>query len=188
KDGTARPASGAWDLGAYQSTPNAALTLSSPKGGATVSGASVPVAASVSGLLPALAVQFQVDGANLGTSLLLPPYQVNWDSTKAANGTHTLSAVATDLLGNQTLSNPISVVVNNTVAPVLGSLSVGRSGSAISLSWPSTLDGYQLECQSMLTLNGAWATVTSTPTLIGSDYVVNEPAAMDGKIYRLRHP
>lgn len=188
KDGTPRPASGSWDLGAYQSLPNAALALSSPQNGSTVSGSSVLVTATAAGLLPSLAIQFKLDGQDLGTALLLSPYQVTWDTTKTANGTHTLTAIGTDLLGNQTLANPISVIVANTVAPVLGKLSVGQSGSSIRITWPKTLSGYQLEYKSMLTLNTTWTAVTGTPALVGTNYVLTEPTGTDGKIYRLRHP
>src|SRR5713101_1521009 len=73
------------------------VTMSSPASG------TVPVSASVSiiGLLTVQSVQFRLDGANLGAADTSAPYSVSWNTTGAANGSHTLTAVARDLLGVQ---------------------------------------------------------------------------------------
>jgi len=95
------------------------VTITSPASGSTVSGA-VPVSASVSivGALTVSSVQFQLDGANLGAPDTSAPYSVSWDTTGAANGSHTLSAVARDgLLGLQFTSAPVTVTVNNAPPP-----------------------------------------------------------------------
>jgi hypothetical protein len=183
KDGVARPASENWDLGAYQYAGNAGMVLSSPAVNATVSGASVPVQASLSGLPGTQTVQYQVDGANLGGSLLLPPFQFAWDSTSVSNGMHSLSAVATDLLGNQIVARPVAVLVNN--GPPALSLAPSGAGT-IKISWPSSPGNYQLESKSMLSLKAPWTAVTNVPTLVGAAYEVIEPTVPQGKIYRLR--
>jgi hypothetical protein len=61
-------------------------------------------------------VQFRVDGASFGTEVLVPPYEVLWDTTGAVGGRHTLTAVARDAAGNQTASSAITVVVSNPVS------------------------------------------------------------------------
>jgi hypothetical protein len=65
------------------------LSLSSPLAG-TVSGV-VPFVVSASDSSGSPAIQFKVDGQPWGSS---------WDTTKVANGTHLVSATATDLSGN----------------------------------------------------------------------------------------
>ena len=45
-------------------------------------------------------VQFKLDGANLGSEDTSAPYAVTWNTATAANGPHTLSAVARDAAGN----------------------------------------------------------------------------------------
>jgi hypothetical protein len=95
------------------------VTMSSPASGSTVSG-TVPVSASVSivGALTVSSVQFQLDGANLGAPDTSAPYSVSWDTTGAANGSHTLRAVARDgLLGLTFTSAPVTVTVANNAPP-----------------------------------------------------------------------
>ena len=45
------------------------------------------------------------------------PYSVAWDTTAAANGAHTLSAVARDAAGNTRTATTVSVTVSNTGPP-----------------------------------------------------------------------
>ena len=59
-------------------------------------------------------MQFKLDGANLGFSVLGPPYNSAWDTTTVTNGPHTLTAVAFNRENDQTTSGPVTVVVNNT--------------------------------------------------------------------------
>jgi hypothetical protein len=63
------------------------------------------------------AVQFQLDGLPIGAPVTLDSpvtkYSLSWDSGTVANGTHTLTATATDTAGNTTTSNGIAVTVSN---------------------------------------------------------------------------
>jgi glucose/arabinose dehydrogenase/PKD repeat protein len=97
------------------------VSITSPAAGATVS--QVPtVSATASDAVGVASVQFFADGASLGTDFN-PPYIVPWNTTGLTNGSHTLSAVARDLAGNQTTSAavPVSTLnpgfVNEVVVP-----------------------------------------------------------------------
>ena len=94
------------------------VNMTSPASGSTVSG-TVTVSASVTviGLLTVQGVQFKLDGANLGAQDTSAPYSVSWNTTFASNGSHTLTAVATDVLGLQFTSNPVTVNVANAPPP-----------------------------------------------------------------------
>src|SRR5712671_2105984 len=94
------------------------VTITSPGSGSSVSG-TTPVNASVSivGSLTVSSVQFRLDGANLGARDTSAPYSVSWNTTATSNGSHTLTAVATDLLGVQFTSSPVTVTVNNAPPP-----------------------------------------------------------------------
>src|SRR6266700_7875558 len=94
------------------------VTMTSPDSGSTVSG-TVPVSASVSviGLITVRGVQFQLDGANLGAEDTSSPYSVSWNTTTTGNGSHTLTAVARDLLGIQYTSDAVTVTVSNAPPP-----------------------------------------------------------------------
>src|SRR6266853_1368328 len=94
------------------------VTITSPGSGSTVAN-TVPVSASVSvvGSLTVASVQFKLDGANLGALDTSAPYSVSWNTTTAGNGSHTLTAVARDILGVQCTSAPVKVTVNNAPPP-----------------------------------------------------------------------
>jgi hypothetical protein len=89
--------------------------ITSPAGGATVSG-TVNVTANASDDVGVLGVQFKLDGVNLVAEDTTAPYAVSWNTTTTTNGSHTLTAVARDVL-NQTTSAPIDVTISNTVLP-----------------------------------------------------------------------
>ena len=88
------------------------VAITTPTNGATVSGR-VTVSANASDNVAVAKVQMQVDGANTGAALTSAPYQYTLDTTVLSNGTHTLTAVATDTSNNAGRSAPIAVTVNN---------------------------------------------------------------------------
>jgi hypothetical protein len=88
------------------------VSLSTPANGATVSSA-ISVAATATDNVAVVGVQFRLNGANLGAEDATAPYSVTWDTTTAANGPHTLVAVARDAAGNLSTSSARTVTVNN---------------------------------------------------------------------------
>jgi len=88
------------------------VSISSPAGGATVSGTTT-VSASASDNIGVAGVQFLLDGAALGAEDSASPYAVSWNTTAAGNGSHTLTATARDAAGNRTTSAPVTVTVSN---------------------------------------------------------------------------
>jgi hypothetical protein len=88
------------------------VSMTAPTSGATVSG-SVTVSANASDNVGVASVQFTLDGANLGAAVTASPFQVTWDTTAAANGSHSLSAVARDAVGNAATTSPVTVTVSN---------------------------------------------------------------------------
>src|SRR5205809_987801 len=120
------------------------VTVTSPAAGSPDS-CTVPVSASVTiiGSLTVRGVQFKVDGANLGAEDTSAPYSVSWNTTTASNGSHTLTAVATDLLGGTWTSDPVAVTVfNDTTPPSVptGLTATAVSSSQINLSWTASTD------------------------------------------------
>ena len=80
---------------------------------ATVTG-TVTCAATVyrSGGIRVVGVQFRLDGADLGAEVATSPYAIQWNTTQATNGSHTLSLVSRDAKGILT-SEFETVTVNN---------------------------------------------------------------------------
>jgi hypothetical protein len=91
------------------------VSFASPANGATLSG-SVTVTANVSDNVGVSAVDFYFDGV-LKVTDVTSPYTFTWDTTPAANGPHTLMAVARDAAGNSA-SAQISVTVSNVTGDV----------------------------------------------------------------------
>ena len=92
-------------------TTDPTVSVTNPSAGATVAG-QVSVAAAASDDVGVAGVQFKLDGANLGAEDTSAPYAVTWDTSKATNAQHTLSAVARDAAGNSS-SASITVTVSN---------------------------------------------------------------------------
>ena len=102
---------------AADTTPPA-VTLTAPAAG-TVTG-TVTVSASASDVGGVAGVQFLLDGNSLGAEDTVAPYSVSWNSSTATNGTHTVSARARDVAGNQTTSTAVAVTVSNVATPPAG--------------------------------------------------------------------
>jgi chitodextrinase len=92
------------------------VSMTAPVSNSTVSG-TVTVSATATDSVGVANVQFQVNGANLGSAQTISPYSVNWTTTSIANGSYTLTAIATDNYGNTATSSPVTVTVNNAVLP-----------------------------------------------------------------------
>ncbi len=95
------------------------VSITSPSGGATVSG-TVQVSASAADDSGVAGVQFFVDGAAVGPEDPTAPYSSDWNTASAGNGPRSLTAVARDTSGNLTTSSAVGVDVDNdTVAPTV---------------------------------------------------------------------
>jgi hypothetical protein len=108
------------------------VTISHPTPGSTVGG-TLPVNATVSviGGLTVVGVQFTLDGVNLGAEDRSAPYSVSWNSRTTSNGSHTLRAVARDLLGRRWTSNPVTVTVFNDLTPPTVAITSPGGGAAL---------------------------------------------------------
>src|SRR5436853_6489021 len=112
------------------------VTITSPAPGSPVSG-TIPVNASVSiiGSLTVSRVEFYRDGNLIGSDSAAP-YSVSWNTTSTNNGSHTLTAVATDILGVRWNSDPVTVTVSNGPPPdtTPPSVPTGLRATAVSSS------------------------------------------------------
>src|SRR5207302_9344206 len=80
-------------------------------------------------------VQFKLDGVNLGAEDTAAPYSITWDTSAAANGSHTLTAAARDAAGNSATSTVIHLTVDNLAPAVsLTAPAPGPASGTISVS------------------------------------------------------
>jgi chitodextrinase len=105
------------------------VSLTAPAAGANVSG-TVSVQADASDNVGVASVQFLLDGNSLGAADTSAPFSASWDTTAAANGSHTLSARARDAAGNSTTATNVTVTVANGGT---GPAQVGQWGAVMPL-------------------------------------------------------
>ena len=98
------------------------VSMTAPADGATVAGP-VTLSANASDNILVAGVQFNVDGASVGSEITSPPFTTTWNTATATDGVHTITAVARDGVGNRTTSAPVSVTVANS------------NGSSVSGAW-----------------------------------------------------
>jgi RHS repeat-associated protein len=103
------------------------VSVSEPLAGAAVSGTAVPIAAAATDDRRVDQVDFLIDGAVIGSDSTAP-FTVTWNSTAVGNGSHTVTARATDDAGNQTTSSPAAIAVDNSAAPSTSLTSPTGSG------------------------------------------------------------
>jgi hypothetical protein len=111
--------------------PPPTVSMTAPASGATVSG-TVSVTANAASSIGVASVQFQLDSANVGSLVTTAPYSYSWNSASAANGSHTLRAIAKDTAGTSTTSAAVTVTVNNAVPPPTVSMTAPASGATVS--------------------------------------------------------
>jgi hypothetical protein len=101
-----------WDIGGYVYTQSTAPTVSVS---APSSPGTVTVTASASAMAPAsiASVQFYLDGSTLGSALTTAPYSTSWNTALLSNGSHTLSALATDNYGNTATAPSVTFTVQH---------------------------------------------------------------------------
>lgn len=136
------------------------ISVTGSASGATVSGTTNITATAVATTSGAIisSVQFKVDGTNVGSADTTSPYSYNWNTSGVSNGTHTITAVATDSNNLTTTSSSITVTVDNAPTCTTGTLSAptnltqaSSTYTSIGLSWtaPSptagcTITGYKV--------------------------------------------
>jgi hypothetical protein len=99
--------------------PPPTVSITAPMTGASVTGTVVitATAAAAAGYnnLSLASVEF-FDGTTALTTVTTAPYTYSWDTTKATNGSHSLTAKATDNMGGSTTSATVMVTVSGGVA------------------------------------------------------------------------
>jgi hypothetical protein len=115
-----------YSRGAAADSTAPSVSITSPALGATAAG-TVMVVAVAKDNIGVTGVQFTVDGMLLGAERVSAPYSVTWDTTGAADGSHTLVAITRDAAGNVSASPPVRVTVENGTVGFAGPTPVSLS-------------------------------------------------------------
>jgi hypothetical protein len=177
------------------------VSVTSPAIGATVSG-TVTVTAGASDTSGITSVQFLLDGNPLGAADTTAPYSASWNTTQSTNGSHTLSARATDGVGLTATSSGVGITVNNawtvpsglvaaytfsegSLATTADASGAGLNGTITGATW--TTSG---RFGNALSFNGLsdWVTVADSPALRFTSGMTIEawvyPTAIGGGAWR----
>ena len=158
--------------------PTAAITA--PTGGASVS-STVTVAATASDNVGVAGVQFLLDNNALGAEDTTSPYSISWDTTTAANGTHTLVARARDTSGNTALSAPVTVNVANAIPATPAFVQVNAATpqtnqSAVTVTYTSAQVAGDTNILA-IGWNNTTSNITSVTNSAGNTYQLAVPTA-----------
>jgi hypothetical protein len=120
-NGNVGPASGYASATVTADTTAPTVSVTNPLAGATVSG-TINLTANAADDVGVAAVQFFVDGVAFGAPDTTAPFSIAWNSVGASNGTHSVTARASDAAGNALTSAPVSFTVSNStvVAGLVG--------------------------------------------------------------------
>jgi hypothetical protein len=150
--------------------------VSSPLSGAVVSGG-VTLGVTASDANPIASVEYFVDGGSVGSSSGTP-YQVAWNSASTGDGSHSISAVITDMAGNSTSTGGVGVTVDNFAPTVsVSGLPANVSGS-VSVSASASSDTATVAYEARLLPSGGWSAIGSSSG--GSPWQVNWTPGVDG--------
>jgi hypothetical protein len=165
--------------GAPVATPLPTVTLTAPSAG-NVSG-SVNVTSTASSPVGIASVQYYLDGQVLGSPQTIAPYSYSWNTAGASNGSHTLTAIATDTQSQKSAASPgVTVNVSNAATPpptititnptgtVSGTVSIQATANATSPATMSSVQ-FQIDGSALATVNGSgpgfstsWDTTTAS--------------------------
>ncbi len=148
------------------------VSMTAPTAGSTLSGTAT-VTASASDNVAMAGVQFLLDGATLGSEVTGsgPTYTLNWNTTSASNGPHTLSARARDAANNTATSTGVTITVSNGVV----------TPHTVTLSWvASTSPNVTYNVYRSSTSGGPYTKLNSSP-ISGLTYV--DSAVVAGQTY-----
>lgn len=93
------------------------VSITSPSDGSIIKD-SVPISAIANDNIQVKSVQFKLDGVNFGNAFTQSPYSGTWNTVGVSNGNHVLTAVATDMSDNITVSSPINVNITNVIVTI----------------------------------------------------------------------
>ncbi len=109
------------------------VSITSPASGATVEG-TISVATSVSS--NTTRVQFQLDGSNSGAAVTSAPFSLSLDTMAISNGSHSLTAVASNATAQTATSAAVAIIVNN---PHLAITTTGFPAGQVQVSYSAPL-------------------------------------------------
>ncbi len=130
------------------------VTITSPSEGQLVSG-SVNTSISATDLYDVATVSLYVDGV-FNSLIGSAPYNISWNTLLSSNGSHTLTADASDSSGNTGVASAVNVMVDN-ATPEITSFSVPATSASL------TISGISVAASDNFGVTGFLITESATP-------------------------
>lgn len=147
------------------------VSITAPTGGATISG-SQTITANATDNVAISKVEYY-DGTTLIGSSTVAPYSYTWNTTSAADGSHSLTAKAYDTSNNSASSQAVTVTVSNaatadTSPPTTpsGLATTGQTTSSVSLTWKASTDNVGVAGYKVY----RYGPTTNTATISGTSF------------------
>ncbi len=171
--------------GGNSDTSPPTISITSPTNNSSVSG-NVSINANASDNVSVANVAIQIDGNVVATDTS-SPYSYNWDTANVTNGTHNITAIATDTSGLTATTNIQVNVANADTTPPSTPTGLTANATAynnVSLSWsPSTdnigVTGYYIVRNGVTIANVSSGTTYSDSSVTGSTTYTYQVLAYD---------
>jgi len=174
-DASGQTAIGVVTVTAVSDTTPPAVTLTAPGGG--IATGTILVSAAASDNVGVAGVRFFDGATQIGNEIAAAPFQVSWNTALAANGPHSLTAVARDVAGNIATSSIVGVTVSNVpanVAPVANAdAATTNAGVAVTIA---VLANDTDANGDTLTITGVSNALGGTATVNGGTTITFQPA------------
>ena len=117
-----------------------------------------------------------------------PTATLSFTPVSNAVGTVTIAVKAQDnggiqFGGQNSVTRTFTVTLRDIPPPPLA---IRKSGANVLLSWPAT-GTFIVQSKDNIVPAGSWVDVSGTPTLVGTNYSLSQPATAARKFYRLRN-
>ncbi len=121
------------------------VSISAPANGSTVTG-NISILANATDNIGVSSVTFSVDGSKISNPVYAAPYTVTLNTAQLSNGSHTITAMATDASGNGSTASVTVNVLNSTSTSGIASSSAlpiyqsGLQSPWLNVSWNATIN------------------------------------------------
>ena len=154
------------------------ISITNPIAGTVSNTVTVQATASATSPATMQSVQFKIDGSPLATVTGAGPYSTTWNTATASNGSHVITAIATDSL-NHTASATVNVTVSNSGSSSTASLVKTDFTTAGSWVGKYGADGYIIANGN----NAAPAYAQVIPSASALTYTWNNPSSDPRALY-----
>ena len=136
-------------------------------------------------------VELWVDGVSTEVIDNSEPYSLDWNTTLYDDGTHLITVRSYDVSNNKTDSEPISLVVDNSVSypDSIDINSISFNNGGLTIDWNQSLDGdfqfYELEKSLESIMDNNYDIIYTTDNIMDTTFFDNDINPLEYQYYRI---